>query len=253
MKLNSISIMKFKILLTSLFAFAAIAAQAQTAYIVNTFDSLVGINNVGANTTSAYAIVGGDAALNDGYGGLFRWSGSSTAATNTYGVFKRTTLDDGRWLRIGQWNQQSAATAADGSTYVWQLYRNAATNVFSIGADNNNVYLQSQASYGLVLNSVGNTITLGDVGTAFNSVISATAALNFPSIPANASTNLTITVTGAAANDAVMLGPPAALTDEIVVTGFVSAANTVTVRATNPSAAAIDPASGTYRATVIKY
>ena len=244
--------LKISLLFAGLLALAPLAS-AQTAYVVNTFDALVGINNVGPTTTSAFAIVGGDAALNDGYGGVFRWSGSSTAATNNYGVFKRTTLTDGRWLRVGQWNQQEAATAADGATYVWQLYRNGATNVMSIGADNNNVYLQSQASYGVVINGEGNTIRLGDVGTAFNSIIANTATLDFPSIPANATTNLTITVTGAAANDSVLLGPPAALTSEIGLTAFVSGANTVTVRAINPTGAAIDPASGTYRATVIKY
>ncbi|MBP9100482.1 MAG: hypothetical protein KBF68_03705 [Nitrosomonas sp.] len=82
--------------------------------------------------------------------------------------------------------------------------------------------------------------------------LTATAALNFASIAAAASEDLTITVAGAAVGDSVSLGLPAAPTAGIVFNAFVSAANTVTVRATNITAAPVDPASATYRATVIK-
>lgn len=82
--------------------------------------------------------------------------------------------------------------------------------------------------------------------------LAATAALNFGSISAAASVDLTITVPGAAVTDSVALGLPAAPTAGIVFNGFVSAAGTVTVRATNITASPVDPASATYRATVIK-
>lgn len=82
--------------------------------------------------------------------------------------------------------------------------------------------------------------------------LTATATLDFGSIAAAASADLTITVAGAAVNDSVSLGLPAAPTAGIIFRGFVSAANTVTVRATNITAASVDPASATYRATVIK-
>lgn len=83
-------------------------------------------------------------------------------------------------------------------------------------------------------------------------ILTATAALNFPSIAAAASADLTITVAGAAVNDTVAIGLPAAPTAGIVFNVFVSAANTVTVRATNITAGAVDTASATYRVTVIK-
>lgn len=82
--------------------------------------------------------------------------------------------------------------------------------------------------------------------------LTATAALDFASINAAASEDLTITVAGAAVGDSVSLGLPAAPTAGIVFNAFVSAANTVTVRATNITAAPVNPASATYRATVIK-
>lgn len=87
----------------------------------------------------------------------------------------------------------------------------------------------------------------GDLG-----FLTATATLDFGSISAAASADLTITVTGATAGDAVLLGLPAAPTAGIVFFGFVSATNTVTVRAMNITSGGVDPASASYRATVIK-
>lgn len=83
-------------------------------------------------------------------------------------------------------------------------------------------------------------------------IITATAALDFPSIAANAKADLTITVTGATVGDAVFLGLPAAPAAGLVFNAFVSAANTVTVRASNTSAAPVDAASATYRVVVHK-
>lgn len=77
-----------------------------------------------------------------------------------------------------------------------------------------------------------------------------TATLDFPSIAAAASANLTMTVTGAVVGYSVSIGLPAAPAAGIVWDAFVSAADTVTIRATNITAGAIDPASATYRATV---
>lgn len=90
------------------------------------------------------------------------------------------------------------------------------------------------------------------VGEATRSDLTVAAALDFASIAAAASADLTITVPGAAVGDAVSLGLPAAPTAGLVFNGFVSAANTVTVRATNITAGAVDAVSATYRATVHK-
>ncbi len=82
--------------------------------------------------------------------------------------------------------------------------------------------------------------------------LSASAALDFAAINAAASADLTITVPGAAVGDSVELGLPAAPAAGLVFNAFVSAADTVTVRATNITAAPVDAASATYRATVHK-
>lgn len=86
--------------------------------------------------------------------------------------------------------------------------------------------------------------------TADSKARTATAALDFGSIAAGATAELTISVTGATTGAAVALGPPAALEAGLVATGYVSAAGTVTVRLHNTTGGAIDPAAATWRATV---
>ena len=82
--------------------------------------------------------------------------------------------------------------------------------------------------------------------------LTATASLDFGSIGAGLSADLTIAVTGAAEGDAVALATPAALEAGLSAFAFVSAADTVTVRLVNNTAGAVDAAAGTYRATVFK-
>lgn len=96
-------------------------------------------------------------------------------------------------------------------------------------------------------------LTIGSGGSAISKVLTATASLDFGSIAAQSSADLTVTVTGAATGDAVVMGLPASPSAGVVFNAFVSSANTVTIRATNATAAPIDPASATYRATVIQH
>ncbi len=92
-------------------------------------------------------------------------------------------------------------------------------------------------------------------GTIVQNILSATATLDFPSIAASSFADLTITVTGAVSGDTVIVNPIAgSATTDVVYTGWVSAANTVTIRASNVSSTtARDPASGTFRATVVRF
>ncbi len=83
-------------------------------------------------------------------------------------------------------------------------------------------------------------------------VLTGTATLDFGSIASAASEDKTIAIAGAAVGDTVALALPAAPTAGIVFNGFVSAAGTVTVRATNITAGAVDPASASYTAMVLK-
>lgn len=84
--------------------------------------------------------------------------------------------------------------------------------------------------------------------------LTGSATLNFGSTAAGASSDLTITVTGAAAGDKVVLGVDAGSTvANGCFTAWVSATNTVTVRfSNNDLLTALDPASGTFKVSVIQ-
>lgn len=81
------------------------------------------------------------------------------------------------------------------------------------------------------------------------------ATLDFPNTAAGTSSDLTITVTGAVDGDPIMLAVPNGSTvSNGLFTGWVSAANTVTVRFSNNSLlTAFNPASGTFMAMVCKH
>lgn len=78
----------------------------------------------------------------------------------------------------------------------------------------------------------------------------ATGAVDFGNAVAGAIVTGTITVTGAATGDAVALAPPSTIDAGLVWAGFVSAANTVTIRLLNTTGGAIDPASATWGCVV---
>ncbi|MCK5168963.1 MAG: hypothetical protein KAQ75_03710, partial [Bacteroidales bacterium] len=102
--------------------------------------------------------------------------------------------------------------------------------------------------------SGANTIILPDASGTVAVTLTATAALNFGSTGAQISSDLTITVNGAADGNVVSLGVPnTSVNANSNYTAWVSAANTVTVRFNNYSAGAIDPALGTFRVSVLKY
>jgi len=90
-------------------------------------------------------------------------------------------------------------------------------------------------------------------GNTVTAVLTATSTIDFTSLLANTTADSSgITVTGAVVGDVVMVGPPATIASGLVVTGYVSAADTVKVRVANVTASPIDPASGSFRVTVLK-
>lgn len=100
---------------------------------------------------------------------------------------------------------------------------------------------------------VGTTVTattsatIGS-GTAITKIVKGTCTVDLPSIADADVGEATVTITGAATNDIVVLIPPTAgLTAGLAVCGaVVSATDTVKVRAVNGSGGTIDEASGTW-------
>ncbi|MBK8909765.1 MAG: hypothetical protein IPM61_00390 [Chlorobi bacterium] len=155
--------------------------------------------------------------------------GGTTAASGTF-----TTLTANTQLRV--------AESGGGGDYT----------IFQGGAQGGNItYTLPTAAptgNGQVLSSTtGGTMSWGP------QFLSASAALNFGNTGAQTSADLTITVNGAAAGDAVFLGTPnGSVNANSTFTAWVSAANTVTVRFNNYSSGSIDPANGTFTVTVVK-
>ena len=96
-----------------------------------------------------------------------------------------------------------------------------------------------------------NGFVAGTGSISISKIAAATASLNFPSIASQAQADLTITVSGAAVGDYVVLDEPAAPAAGLVFNAFVSAANTVTVRASNISSGAVDEAALTFGVLVL--
>lgn len=85
----------------------------------------------------------------------------------------------------------------------------------------------------------------------FKSVINATATIDPASLVDGAGTTETITVTGAAFGDFVLVAAPYDL-EGLTVTAYVSAANTVDIRIQNESGETVDLDSGTWKVKVLK-
>lgn len=85
----------------------------------------------------------------------------------------------------------------------------------------------------------------------WNITKTATAAINFPSIAAQARASSTLAVKGARAGDVVALSPSSSAAG-IVYSADVTADDTVTIYAHNYSAAGIDPAPTNFRVIVFQ-
>jgi hypothetical protein len=107
-----------------------------------------------------------------------------------------------------------------------------------------------QALNNLSTNGTAPIVALGTCTTLQTRDIKVSATLDFPSIAAGASTSLTVTVPGVAAGDDVWVCPNGTPTAGVLYTPWVSATDTVKVRATNITATAIDPAPTTLRVHV---
>jgi len=100
--------------------------------------------------------------------------------------------------------------------------------------------------------SASGGLTLGG-GSTLLKILSATATLDFPSTAAGATSDLTITVTGAAVGDASDVELPYLKAPGQDFHWRVTASNTVTIRFINNTASTVDLDSGTARITVFKF
>ena len=85
-----------------------------------------------------------------------------------------------------------------------------------------------------------------------NTVLTGSAVLDFNSISPSNFEDLTINVSGAVIGNEVALGLPSIPAAGIIFNAFVSAANTVTIRAHNNSGISVDPGNATYNVRVFQ-
>lgn len=93
-------------------------------------------------------------------------------------------------------------------------------------------------------------------GAQIDGVFSSVVSVNFASVPGNDSVTTSVTVTGAAVDDAVVVTPSSTWSGsylDIGVSGQVTAANTVTLSARNSAATAVNPDALNMRVTVISF
>jgi hypothetical protein len=113
-------------------------------------------------------------------------------------------------------------------------------------------FVRNSATVPLSLDATTGALIIGASGTAITTILSATATLDYD-LTALVVEDKTITVTGAVSGDTVSIGVPSgSVTATVQYTGWVSAADTVTIRA-RTSVVGENPASGTFRATVTRF
>jgi hypothetical protein len=96
-----------------------------------------------------------------------------------------------------------------------------------------------------------NDISGSQKSLGLGGIIPLTATVTYTLIGSNLSQDQTVTVSGASINDLVIVGPPN-LAAGLNVFGFVSAANTVTLRMDNSTAGGITPGALTFNILVLK-
>jgi hypothetical protein len=155
-------------------------------------------------------------------------SGTAVTITDGYNIGLGTTTG----TKFGV--STSSKLAFFGSTPITQpANTNVVTGLINLGL------LASSATYGVLPTSPFTVTTLTSV--------------TFGTVNANDQHYRDVTVTGAAVNNVVLLGLPAAVSAGAVIQGVVYKANTVCLSCTNADNTSIDVNTATYRITVIGY
>jgi len=180
--------------------------------------------------------IGDQAGANNSFSNMIFLGNSATGdRANQFSIGSSVTsmLMNGRLYATGSGSPEAAVTANVGSIYQR-----------TDGSAGTSFYIKESGT--------GNTGWKAAYTTG--NILSGSATLDFPNTTTATSSDLTITVTGAADGDVVSLGVVNALR---TVAGtdyraWVSTTNTVTVRFLNTSGSDIDPASSTFKVTVTK-
>lgn len=203
--------------------------------------AVTGIFTSGANGGTAGQIAlkgstsGTQTLTTDATANLFTILGSATTSGGSFSA--GTSITAGTTITTGASGGTAGQVIFNGST------SGSLTLTTNAGA---NTLTQGSGTFAVPIVKIGS-------GTSITKVLSATATLDFGSLATIGCEDLTITVTGAALGDTVAIGIPNGSIPSATFwfMGWVSSANTVTIRGCTLVSG--DPASGTFRATVIQF
>lgn len=122
----------------------------------------------------------------------------------------------------------------------------------SLNSGNGGFHLVSNTAYngGTINGTIGLQVNKLSVGTSLTSitrVLSTLATVTFSVVAANSSQQQTLALSGAQVNDIIRVGPPASVVPGTSFMGYVLAAGTVAIVASNVTAATVTPTGGLYR------
>jgi len=90
-------------------------SQAQTIPVAQLSFSTITDLRAQAGTSNSLATLNGLSTLNDGNGGTYMWSSSSSATDDGFTVVKVGNVTTGRWLRIGNGNTIKGTVTTSGA------------------------------------------------------------------------------------------------------------------------------------------
>lgn len=204
------------------------------------------IDGFGNENTAATTYYGIRARGFDGHGSVVAFNNVDITENITTGIFYCYYLEA----------QNAGAHIAGGGNLAYgHATPNAAHHGFMFTATNGTVINGQDANtaVGFVAGQDFEVAGAGTITRLYPRPLSGTAAWTPGAIAGGAGATQSVTVTGAALGDPVAVGYNQNLADGIVLTGEVSAANTVTAQLRNVTGGSITPTAGTVRATVWKY
>ena len=217
--------------------FTCIAAQTNTGAATAQVGSLAALGIYADSASGPIALTGGEIPQNN----LISLTYDSTLAAGSGGFHLRA-------VGTGAVSQIIAGTGLTGGTIT-----GSGTIAIATTGVTGATYGSGTSIPVITFNARGQAtaVTTASVTFPWARYLTGSGSLTFGLIAGGGSSDQTISVSGCAVNDKVILGPPAVVTAGIVFAAWVSAAGTVTVRAANITAGNITPAVATYSVITI--
>lgn len=232
----------------------AISSLGLVAASVTYGETVVSNSSLNVNATSRLLHTGGFASLDWGQRSIRNsqgitvafWNGSALSIGNTAaGNINLVLVDDSTFtsISVGQSSGSKIGTATAQKLGFW--------NATPVTQPNQANVVTALRGCGFLAG--GPSVSTFGVLPLSPRTLTTTASINFGTITNNSSATANVTVTGAAVNDVVLLGLPAALEQGLSFIAHVTTANTVEVDAVNATNGNITQGAETFRVTVIGY